>query len=427
MTPGVLESSADLYARSGDTCLVQEQYEQAIEAYGEALKLDKNQLRSHLGLGRVFLKLNDLASAEKQFHRVLLLKKDNLEAFEGKIIAILKQADYPRVVEIADSALKLVKNKKKILFLKGKALLYQGNFLEANEIFAQFEHSVRCICYRGFAFFFQRDMKNAAKYFAKVLSVSKQHEDIHSLATIGLALLQEYQDNESEAEKLFSNAIPKVLLKNNVRLSFSQQEIYLFQGMGYQFLGNHEAALRCFNIINNSVRGLVQKGLLLFAQKKYHEARPIFTDILCLAPNNRYLRVYLDYIESFEQSQTPPSLKIFLALGNQVQTLVDAKETYASFRPLFWSRESKLSETRGKSKNPDKLQFDRHSSFLKSQEPTNISRDGKNDNATITESPGSRSAPSSIPSYSPVLPLEVAKPANSLGAGAPKTTVCTLL
>lgn len=96
----------------GNKYLEEEDYEQAIAHYKEAIKIDANDVDAHLGLAKAYMGDDDLKHAISEYEKVVKLDSKNVEAYLGLAEAYESKGELEEAVSILDKGYKKTKNKK---------------------------------------------------------------------------------------------------------------------------------------------------------------------------------------------------------------------------------------------------------------------------------------------------------------------------
>lgn len=86
----------------GDMLLDQEDYDEAISAYEEALHLKPGFVDALCGRGRAYYEISEYDSALTDFNRALLKEPDNIKALLGRAMLALSTNDKPAIADLEE-------------------------------------------------------------------------------------------------------------------------------------------------------------------------------------------------------------------------------------------------------------------------------------------------------------------------------------
>ena len=124
----------------GDVYLGRKQYEQAIDQYGEALKLAPDDPAALLGIGSAYMAKGDTPKMEEYFGRLVQLNKNTDYALVDQRLerayyqlgrVHLEKGNYEKSIENLRNAIAIDRTDSDALFLLGNALSAKGDYQEA--------------------------------------------------------------------------------------------------------------------------------------------------------------------------------------------------------------------------------------------------------------------------------------------------------
>lgn len=118
---------ADDWAKKGRSLLAAEQYDEALDAFEEAIDIDEGHADAWEGKSRCHFNLEDLEGAKRANHRALKLEPKNPKAWVVRGAVAYHDGDPLRAQEAMDHALQLCPARARGWFYKGVLLAEQGD------------------------------------------------------------------------------------------------------------------------------------------------------------------------------------------------------------------------------------------------------------------------------------------------------------
>jgi tetratricopeptide (TPR) repeat protein len=302
----------------------QEQYEEAITYYKEAIK--------HMNNEKTSLPYNNMASCYivlGQYELAEECYKENLKLFPGKESSYTLLAQLYRRMKLFDKAVScyqeaitsLPKEKKADLLVEiaetyeeskneKKALYYYKNALRNADNYAFIYKSLG-----GFYFYSKSNYRKAIKYYKKALEIfgSDSDETIECLYAIGEAYY--YQGNKKKSEEAANNVLNLYYKKYNSTqkyVSFNGFEAARCFNIGriYILLGNVQKAKELFERMTtcrkcNSCKykdcfeAIIGKGMISEREGNIKKAVSYYNEALSYDVNNSFCRYAIRRLEKF--------------------------------------------------------------------------------------------------------------------------------
>ncbi len=139
-------SEAGGYYRSGKKYFANGDYEEAVKSFASAIDANPNRAEYYIDYGMALIGLSRYDEAIEQFDRVIIDKGmaivigNNKRALRGKGIAHMNMKSYKEAIKYFDDALNidaLSDLDMDILYYKGKALMSNGAYKKATEIYTE--------------------------------------------------------------------------------------------------------------------------------------------------------------------------------------------------------------------------------------------------------------------------------------------------
>ena len=112
-------------SREGDVYYFKKEYEKAIELYSESLKLKPNDTKSLYRRGRSYEELKLYDKAEKDYHSILDLDKENVNAMLSLSVNYIREKKYINAEAYAKKVIKINPDLYDAYFLLGRSQQYQ--------------------------------------------------------------------------------------------------------------------------------------------------------------------------------------------------------------------------------------------------------------------------------------------------------------
>jgi len=125
---------SDPHLKLGNLYFSQKKYQEALEEFSEAVRLDPN-AKNRYSLGQCYLFLNRFGEAETEFRAVQRLAPDDPAGYYGTGLAYSKQGRHEHAIDMFDQAIRLDREFYDAYAEKGYALSDMGEMEEAQKVF----------------------------------------------------------------------------------------------------------------------------------------------------------------------------------------------------------------------------------------------------------------------------------------------------
>ena len=133
--------NAEAYVLIGQLHLVQENMEEARQAFEKAIELDANNTQAYLSLASMAFREQDVTKAQELYQKVLTIDAENAQALTGLGEIYLSQNEYEKAIEQANAVLANVPDDQKATsregisarFILGRAYLLQASQVEQED------------------------------------------------------------------------------------------------------------------------------------------------------------------------------------------------------------------------------------------------------------------------------------------------------
>src|SRR6185369_1306644 len=109
-TTTTAENRAEALKEQGNTHYDRGDYQQAIDAYQNAVKLDANDADVYNNLGAAYFNLNQATAAAAAFQKSISLKSDDADAFNNLGASLYRAGRYQQASEAFQNAVRLIPN-----------------------------------------------------------------------------------------------------------------------------------------------------------------------------------------------------------------------------------------------------------------------------------------------------------------------------
>ena len=261
------------------------------------IKLDKNNIRARLELGKLYVKQGKEAEAEKLFKKRMQLDPNNVHArLElGKLYA--KQGKEAEAEKLFKECIELDSNDVHVMIELGKLYAKQGKDAEAEELFQEV---------------IQIDSKNL-------------------YARLELGMLYGKQGKEAEAEKLFKEYME--LDSKNMHARVELGKLYVKQGKEAEA---EKLFQECIELDPKNVHARLELGLLYKKQGRLEEALKMLNECGELEPDNEGVKKILDEVKGMHDEQETEVKRLVEKYFSQIpaKELQEAKKKFEYFRKM---------------------------------------------------------------------------------------------
>jgi tetratricopeptide (TPR) repeat protein len=136
------ESSASLevaYWRRGEAYTRKGDYEHAIQDYGDAIRLNPNDMYAYLERGNAYNLKRDYGHAVQDFNEAIRVDPNSAEAHEDRGVAYIESADYDWAIQDFDETVRLKPSYADAYYDRGAAHFFKSDLKAA---IADFEHVI---------------------------------------------------------------------------------------------------------------------------------------------------------------------------------------------------------------------------------------------------------------------------------------------
>ena len=252
------------------------------------IKLDKNNIRARLELGKLYVKQGKEAEAEKLFKKRMQLDPNNVHArLElGKLYA--KQGKEAEAEKLFQECIELDKNNVHARLELGKLYARQGKEAEAEKLFQEYmsldPNNIHARLELGKLYAKQGKETEAEELFQEIMQLDPKN--VH--ARLELGKLYAKQGKEAEAENLFKEYME--LDPKNVHAKLELGKLYAKQGKEAEA----EKLFKEYMVLDpKNLHARLELGILYAKQGKDAEAEKLFQEYMQLDPNNVYARIEL--------------------------------------------------------------------------------------------------------------------------------------
>ena len=299
-------SSYQDYLEKGVTHSRKKQFEDAIKAYNNAIKLDPNNISAYNGKGNAYDDLKMYKEAIKAYNMAIKLDPNNTLAYINKGIALKNQDKHDEALKLYDLAIKINPYDTKAFNCKGNALDDLKKFREAIK---NYDISIKINpndpavhINKGISLYHFEKYEEAIKSFNHAIKLDPN--DIFAYINKGKSLknLKKYQD----AIKSYDIAI---------KLNPQDPSSYNNKGNALDDLKQYKEAIKSYDIaikLNpKDYSAYINKGIAYKKQKKFDDAIKSYNKAIKTNPNNPLaynckgntlddLKQYKEAIESYD-------------------------------------------------------------------------------------------------------------------------------
>ncbi len=182
-------------------------YDESLEAYDEAIRLDPDDAKAYFYKGFALGKLENYEESIECFDKAIELDPDDAKAYgnKGSLLVILEKLD--EAIECFDKAIELDPDDAKAYYYIGFALGKLENYEESIEYFDKAieldRDDAKAYYYIGFALVKLERYKESIEYFDKAIKLDPDYADAHFYKGFALLILE----RDEESLECFDKAI----------------------------------------------------------------------------------------------------------------------------------------------------------------------------------------------------------------------------
>tara|TARA_B100001173_G_scaffold241760_1_gene211666 strand:+ start:1023 stop:1754 length:732 start_codon:yes stop_codon:yes gene_type:complete len=195
-----------------------ENFNEALNYYTKAEKLNNDQLNVKINISRVFLRLSEIDNAINILGDVLLLDKKNIHAYDLLSQIYYVQKNYKQTIKVLSKAIEVEKNNTSFLIRIGTSYLALKQFDKAKSCFETLTSLQPDISsnhyYLGGANYNLGRMKDAVKSYAKSLEIESDAISLFALNQSFKDSNLKYEDLKSEIDIFNSSIQDTVIIEN---------------------------------------------------------------------------------------------------------------------------------------------------------------------------------------------------------------------
>jgi tetratricopeptide (TPR) repeat protein len=244
-TPGVPLTASD-YVAQGKAYLEQGDYEQAIAAFGEALRLDPDYACAYVNRGYAYAMHGKYARAIADFDEAIRLDPDYAYAYVNRGYAYAMQGEYARAIADYDEAIRLDPDYAYAYVNRGRAYAMQGDLARA---IADYDEAIRL------------DPDFAGAYYNRGLAYAEQDEYAQAITDYDEA----------------------------IRLNPDYAKAYGNRGYAYYAQGEYARAIADYDeairLDPSNAWTYIDRGIAYYYQSKYARAIADFDEAIRLDPD----------------------------------------------------------------------------------------------------------------------------------------------
>ena len=196
----------------------EENFNEALNYYIKAEKLNNDQINIKINISRVFLRLSKIDNAINKLEDILLLDKKNIHAYDLLSQIYYVQKNYQQTIKVLSQAIEVEKNNISFLKRIGTSYLILKQFDKAKSCFETLISLQPDISnnyyYLGGANYNLGRMKDAVKSYAKSLEIESDAISLFALNQSFKDSNLKYQDLKSEIDIFNSSIKDTVIIKN---------------------------------------------------------------------------------------------------------------------------------------------------------------------------------------------------------------------
>ncbi|GHO95422.1 hypothetical protein KSF_054700 [Reticulibacter mediterranei] len=340
-------NNARIFLAKGTLLIMLNRHQEALEAFEQAISLNSNKAPVFLVKGVILGKLGRLQDALEAYERAISLDPNNTNAHHNKGIVLGKLGRLQDALEAFERAISLDPNDADAHHNKGIVLGKLGRLQDALEAFERVisldPNNADAYFNKGIALGKLGQHQNALEAFERAISLDPNNADAHHNKGIALGKLGQHQDALEAYERAIS------LDPNNA-------DAYFNKGTILSELGQHQDALeayeRAISLDPNNADTYYNKGVALDELERLQDALEAYERAISLDPNNTNahhnkgaifseLGRHRDALEAFERaiSLDPNDADTYynkgVALGElgQHQDALEANERAISLDP----------------------------------------------------------------------------------------------
>ena len=244
----IFKITKDASALTSDALVLygQGKYDEAIKAYGEAIKLDPNYKEAFYNKGLALAALDKRNEAIQAYNEAIKLDPNYKEAFFNRGLALAALNKRDEAIQAYDEAIKLDPNYKEAFFNRGLAFAALNNYDEA------------------------------IKAYDEAIKLDPNYKE--AFYNKGLALAALHKRNE--AIQAYNEAI---------KLDPNYKEAFFNRGLAFAALNNYDEAIKAYDeaikLDPNYKEAFYNKGLALATLDKRNEAIQAYDEAIKLDPN----------------------------------------------------------------------------------------------------------------------------------------------
>jgi|GEM_PF-2296968 len=286
--------TAEAYFEEGKKCYEEGRYEEALECFDEAIRLDGNYTDPWDGKATLYIQLKDYQQALLCFEEIIQRDDNDFYPWQGKGYLYKIQKDYEQALICYDEAIRLSGNKV-INFLRNKA----NSCDTVNEDVAINLGGIGAYPWYGKGFIYEtlKEYELALYCYDEAIRLDKKSAASWAGKGYACTALNDY----TQALFCFDEAI-----------RLGSNGAYTWKGKGYvcKHLGDYEKALLCFDEAirrdSNDADCWYGKGIVYIAIKEYEQALSCFEESILRDENyappwNGKGNVYYD-LQNYEQA-----------------------------------------------------------------------------------------------------------------------------
>lgn len=269
--------------------------DEAISCYDEVLRIYKNIPVAFFIKGKILFAKQNFTGAITQFHRVLELESENIDAqyYLGK--SLVRTGNIGDAVKTLESIIARNNHVDSLLllgqiFLKEKE--YQKSIVYLDKLLDLFPNHIEAHLLIGKSLIAINNISEAMSHFENILSRSPNHIEAHLLLGKTNMEIENTNNAITHFEKILEIS-PNHILASNLKIELLEK------------MGNIDDAIEyCEHLVEslpNPTEHILKKGILLFNNNKPGEALAVFNEILGTSKMNNLALLYKAKI--FDQKQ----------------------------------------------------------------------------------------------------------------------------